>query len=283
MKKITLWVMATLLFVSLLSVSCASQTEMNQLTDKTELWPAYSNGKYGFINRKGQFEIPAQYDFVSSFSCGYAIVVLNGTYMFIDTSGKIKNTMSNSMTGVMTFNNNYCTIAIDGKYGIIDKDFNYVIQPFYYRLGTVAANGLVFYRLSYDDKYGYINYNGEPKIQSNYDGVGYFVGNYATVQVGNYCGIINASGEYTFQPIYQYIYPVGNDLFIYYSEDERWGLLNANGEIVVPAIYYIDDEVLDSDFHLSEIVRLDNNANVALGHAVLLGSFGCSIIVTARL
>ena len=39
--------------------------------------------------------------------------------------------------------------------------------------------------------------------------------------------------------------------------------------------FLLDDEVLYTDFHLREVVCLDNNTDVALGHAVLPGSFGC--------
>jgi len=46
--------------------------------------------------------------------------------------------------------------------------------------------------------------------------------------------------------------------------------------------FLLDNEVPGTDFHLREIVCLDDDTDVALGHAVLLGSFGCGVIGITR-
>ncbi|HEF3474383.1 TPA: WG repeat-containing protein, partial [Campylobacter coli] len=47
------------------------------------------NGKWGFIDKNGEFVIEPKFDGVGNFSEGLARVELNGKYGFIDKSGKI--------------------------------------------------------------------------------------------------------------------------------------------------------------------------------------------------
>ncbi|EIA4394558.1 WG repeat-containing protein, partial [Campylobacter coli] len=47
------------------------------------------NGKYGFIDKNGEFAIEPKFDYVWSFWEGLAGVKLNGKWGFIDKSGKI--------------------------------------------------------------------------------------------------------------------------------------------------------------------------------------------------
>ena len=57
----------------------------------------------------------------------------------------------------------------DGLYGLVDANINYVIQPMYYYLGDVAANGLLRCKLSSSGKYGYVNTKGEKVIDYQFD------------------------------------------------------------------------------------------------------------------
>jgi hypothetical protein len=45
------------------------------------------NGKWGFIDKKGNMVIPAVYDSAWDFSKGLALVYINGKYGFIDKKG----------------------------------------------------------------------------------------------------------------------------------------------------------------------------------------------------
>ena len=112
--------------------------------DPTKLWPAYDNNvnKWGYINEKGKMVIPAQFDEVAGFSCGYARVKKDDVCHYIDTRGKIKYSInppedSPRYTGIRydyigDFRYNYALIMHYGStcyYGLIDRDFEYVIHP----------------------------------------------------------------------------------------------------------------------------------------------------------
>lgn len=222
--------------------SSCTQNEVTPYTDATELWPAYSSshGKCGFIDKKGTFVISPLYDEVSSFSCGYALVSLNGTEMFIDKKGKMQQTPSFDWAD--GFWNNYAVVSQSGKYGLLNNKFEYVIQPFYYDLGNAGSNGLLPAKMSSGDKYGYVNTKGENKIVAMYDYASEFIGDYAAVRMNDNRGIINKSGDYVIQPIYDWVYPLGNKRFVYCDyKTYNYGLLKEDGQVLVPAIYdYID-------------------------------------------
>ena len=45
--------------------------------------------KYGYINRKGEFIIPLQFDTARDFTDGYAVVERNGQSWVVNTTGQV--------------------------------------------------------------------------------------------------------------------------------------------------------------------------------------------------
>ena len=76
----------------------------------------------------------------------------------------------------------------DGLYGLVDANINYVIQPMYYSLGDVAANGLLRCRVSSSGK---------------------------TVEEGNHNGLIGISKYYNGQTTYKYINLGGKTVYMW--------------------------------------------------------------------
>ena len=253
-------------------------------TSTTELWPAQgNNGKWGYINKKGAFVIQPAYEKAENFSCGYAAVKLNSTYMFIDAEGKLQN--SPSITGVsyLGFVNNYVVVESgDHHWGVLDKSFSYVIQPIYYELGSsaaVAANGLVSFRYTKDEKVGFLDVKtGKVAIQPQYDYFYYpFLDGYASVGIadGKYgkWGVINASGEYVTQPIYDMILNFGNKRFAYSLDGENWGIMNEKWEIIANPIF--DNPVYGLqgfDFPVSDLIPIQNKSTKKYGYLDMNGN-----------
>lgn len=237
-------IMAFIILCGLQLTGCNPSEGNSPSNSKTELWPAKgSNGKWGYINKKGSFVIQPNYSDAGIFSCGYAWVQLNGTSMYIDTDGKIQYTASND-NYLEPFVNNYAVVyENNSRAGILDKNFNYVVQPIYNHLKDfVATNGLIAFQYSSGEKYGFIDVKtGKVAIQPQYDNVSYpFHGDYAVVRQNYKCGIINKAGEYTVQPVYNSIWPLGKDLFVCEKETltyDRLGIMDGKGNIIVNEIY----------------------------------------------
>lgn len=85
-----------------------------------------NNGKVGYINHSGEIVIPCEYDYVSSFTEGYAAVTLNEPMLTGDL-------------GMQIYTIDHGT---EGVYGIIDKEGNMVIEPQYYGIPEIKPGGV---------------------------------------------------------------------------------------------------------------------------------------------
>ena len=75
--------------IGLMCMGCENQQIPE--TDATKLYPAKDSigESWGFINEKGKFVIPSSFNMASVFSCGYARVVMNDGYKFINKKGTV--------------------------------------------------------------------------------------------------------------------------------------------------------------------------------------------------
>jgi len=90
------------------------------------------DGKFGFMNKKGEIVIQPVYQDVHRFDHGMAAVELDGKWGFIDTLGNM--VVKPLFDYVMSFgcgNIKYAVVQIDDKYGAIDRSGNFVIKPVY--------------------------------------------------------------------------------------------------------------------------------------------------------
>ena len=241
MKKVLL---LALIAMCIMFVGCQEESLTPQ-TDQTKLYPAMNPNtkKWGFIDNKGNFVIPARYDEASSFSCGYALVSLEDNWTFIDKNGAIQ--MTPKFDWADQFYYGYVTFGQDGYYGLMNTNFEITIQPHFEYLGwRMSHNGLIPAHRDEDSYYEYVNAQGETVIPAKFDWASVFIDDVAVVGIGNkYAGYkygaINKSGEFTIQPTSEYIdmYPMGKGLVLVLDEDEKSGVLDKNGKMVVPTIY----------------------------------------------
>ena len=157
MKKIIN--LAAILMLVTVFAACNGESS-TPANDSTKLWPAYnaSVDLYGYINSKGEWAIPAQFAKASSFfSSGSAIVRINGQNAFIDKKGKVQNCVS--FDGASAFQYGFSRAVLNGKYGLINTNFEFAIQPVYASLGEMTNDGLVTY-MPDSRKYGFLDKNG---------------------------------------------------------------------------------------------------------------------------
>lgn len=136
--------------------------------------------------------IDEKFDFVG----GIALVKLNGKYTYINESGEVLGLLNKRL---MRFINN------KGKYGYMDNiDRAIVIRPDYDYIGTFS-NGLA--KVNIDDKWGYINENGEIEISPEYEFARDFHDGFAAVKtksiLGTRWGYINKKGNIVITPKYE--------------------------------------------------------------------------------
>ena len=154
-----------------------------------------TDGKYGYINRKGEIVIHAQFEFADDFQEGMAVV---------------KNS--------------------EGKCGYINKKGKIVIHYQFERAGRFSEGLAVF---SNGNTYGYINTKGAYKINPQYDNAYNFVNGLAIVQSGNQWGIINKKGSYVVNPQFNDAIQLVPRCPITIEQGGKVGFINKKGKIII--------------------------------------------------
>ena len=160
------------------------------------------DGKYGYINTKGEQVVECKFDEASGFSEGLAAVEKDGKYGYINTKGEqvieCKFDNANSFKeGLATVRNNYSGFTINAKGNFVVYDENN---------NRIEISGKFdeVYRFTEeglavvkkDGKYGYINTKGEQVVECKFDDANGFKEGLATVR-NNYSGFtINAKGNF---------------------------------------------------------------------------------------
>ena len=234
---------AAMLAVAVAFVGC--KDTQTPLTDTTNLWPAKRGDNWGYIDAKGNMVISPMYEWVDGFSCGYALVMIEGgdKSIFINTKGNMQQA---SFDYADDFYYKYSRIEMNELYGLMTTSFDYSCQSMFYGLGRMSENGLVKAKLTSKDKWGYVNAKGENKIPAMYDYVDTFEGGVAVVGIGSKYGAINTKGDYVIQPMYDDLEAIGHGM-IAFEQNDKVGLMNASGKIVVQPIYDELGYLVDND------------------------------------
>ncbi len=127
-----------------------------------------NNGKYGFINRRGEIVVAPQYDTAGNFNNGAALVKIKTSL------DQVNMKLTGGLVGY---------IGTDGKY----------IAPAIYEYGSEFSSGLALVKLK--GKYGFINSEGFPVIDFIYEDAKPFVRGLAYVKLDNHWIYINQKGR----------------------------------------------------------------------------------------
>jgi hypothetical protein len=200
-----------------------------QSTEK-EPHPLYRievNEKYGFINAAGEIIIEPRFNDATSFSEGLArvraefIKVEGGTineYSFIDTTGDLLLTL---------------------------PDASYVGEEF--------SEGVV--SILIDDKYGFMNQDGEIVVTPQFDNVMPFSEGLAAVNIGGRCGYIDSDGQFIINPQFAVCFDFSDGLALVIDQErEKILFVDQAGDIK----FHSDESVVEA-FGFSEGFALIKN------------------------
>jgi uncharacterized cupin superfamily protein len=153
------------------------------------------NGKYGYINVKGEISVPIQYEQITDFFQGIAFAqkgYLNPLICYNRYTGKSKYVPLKNIDSIGTiFHQNLLWFAQGRKYGLLDTSGNVIanakflqLRPFYQERAAVKLN-----------LWGFINTNGKIVIPANYQEVTDFSEGKAGVFNGLYWTFIDTRGK----------------------------------------------------------------------------------------
>jgi hypothetical protein len=163
------------------------------------------DGDWGYIDRTGKLVIPTEHRWACDFSDGLAQVMVvkkseGETELlcgYIDQSGKTAIEPKfgfNRMLGSeeSPFTNGSACVALDKKWGLIDKKGGFIIEPCsdiqFFFCEDLAC-------IKKDSRYGYIDREGKTVLEPRFDAAEGFSDGRACVKKGDKWGFIDRSGK----------------------------------------------------------------------------------------
>ncbi|MCH5220144.1 MAG: WG repeat-containing protein [Muribaculaceae bacterium] len=137
------------------------------------------------------------------------------------------------------FNNGLALVERLGQWGFINEDGEEVI-PCEYEMAGPFSSGRAYVLPFDDDKYHYIDENGNVTLTTDYEYVRSFTGNAAPVSHGQNWALIDKDGKELTDFIYTSFTPYtykGKNIFVVQNEENRYGILDDKGRTILPCNY----------------------------------------------
>jgi len=208
------------------------EIDANKADNANELdGPLFINeqdGKYGFINTKGEQIIECKFDEVYRFSEGLAKVKKDSKWGYINTKGEQVVECKFDSVSYWGFIKGLARVTKDGKYGYINIKGEQVIECKFDNAWDFNE-GLARVK---DDKLGYINTKGEQVIECKFDGASDFSEGLAQVEKDGKWGYVNTKGEQVIECKFDWVSDFSEGL-AKVKKDDKWGYINTKGEQVI--------------------------------------------------
>lgn len=230
--------------------------------------------KRGYLNiNTGQIIIPAKYDHAWNFSEGLAVVAEDGRLKLIQSDGQqaVSTTFpipynTPVENAIFQFHNGIC-VMVDAqkRWGLINTQGEWCVEPQYTAIGELY-HGYRFVRMG--GKYGVIRANGQIELPLEYDeiryaedGVGFLLAKDGICQKTDSQLIVTEPFVYDHLYVLDYALTQENESdeintlnedhpFFLYGIGNKTGLINAQGKVIIPAIYYYIRQVNDQLFEV---------------------------------
>ena len=160
------------------------------------LAPYRANGKWGFINTKGEVAIEAKYRTVGYMSDGFSWVKNEeGQVGFINSNGDLK--IGFEYTAAKDFTDGVAQIRKGDNWVYLKEDGTTMTPPIADTYGKFSE-GMAYFKT--DGKVGFIDKEGKPVIKQQFDAVRDFQNGYAAAEVNDKWGVIDKSGNWVVKP-----------------------------------------------------------------------------------
>ncbi len=258
---------ATFLLLLILGLSSYAQSQSDKTGDNR--FRIKKGSFYGFIDHDGVVKIDPVYSAANYFSDGLASVKEAGASksFYIDVDGKPAFKGSFDIAG--KFEEGRAVVKDGGKYGVIDKDGNWISKPMYKNIYTFSER-FSFYQT--DSLYGVMDYDGNQITPAIFKSVSGFQEGLAKVVLNKKQCFIDTTGtviiEHQFNTTYSFqegLAEVRGDIRNP-SRKGKYGFINKTGELVIDTIY---DDVADFSHGVTigvkkDTVYLINNSGIII-------------------
>lgn len=257
MKRRTLLralLVAVSFFLTVSALGCNALTLPVEDLFSEGLLAVQKDGRYGYIDEKGNKKIEFYYDLAYAFKDGVALVKVNTKWNLIDKKG------------AKVFEEDYVYLerdpetdliwfVLDDKLGLMNKAGKVLAEAIYdvdkglttYYNYANFSEGLA--RVSNGTTYGYINEKGDVVIPLSYDDAGYFHEGLAYVQDNGKYGYIDKKGDVAIALTFDDAYPFSEHGLALIELGDKFKVIDKKGKIVIDS----EDDLTDvGAFYMAE-------------------------------
>ena len=216
------------------------------------------NGKYGYIDKSGQFKIPPRFDDAKSFSNGLAFVNDSGKLGYIDKSGRRcisceKASVAGSFfDGLAILQTSHKSLV-----GYINKKGKVAIQPIFASFQDFHEGRAAVQLRNASEAYQIIDTTGNFIGKQRFAYCGDFHEGYAVVLLKpGQMTYIDRHGEFASAPNYENCLPFSDGIALVVKN----GMWSAIGKDFIPRNEFLFDAALDDFRYLKKLVLANEKA-----------------------
>ena len=237
-------------------------------------------GKWGLVDKNGNWVLPARYDYISQFEGGMTTFIENGkwgvmditfthlvepvydftevitvedssfiradisspAYGFIDQEGEMVLPARFQKTG--PFAEGLAAAKQNGKWGYIDREGNWVIEPQFRDAGSFSEGFAKVLTFEKGRAWSVIDRSGTPAFSQKFFRIREFHEGRAAAQQGGSWGFIDTQGEWIAKPEFRKVLDFDQGVAIV-TKRGRQGVIDLNGKAVVQPQYYSISDFVD--------------------------------------
>ncbi len=193
------------------------------------LMPAKKYGKWGFINKNGDWIISSKYEEAYYFSEGLAAVKYFGNWGYIDRMGEW--VLQPEYRNAKPFKEGLACAMKYNKWGYIDKKGTWIFEP---KLNVVSSFSDGKAIIKNDDGFVFINRDGDRILKHSFERALPFAEGLAFVIYNGYKGYIERNGNWLIKHDYEEAYSFSEGLALI-RNGKNYGFINQRGDLVIKA------------------------------------------------
>jgi hypothetical protein len=207
----------------------AQQVERETTLSNRLFLEARRDGKWGFVDDNGLWQVKPMFEWVDGFSEDLSAVGKDGKAGYISKTGIER--IGFLFDEAEAFHEGRAVVRINNEWGIIDRAGAWILKPTYSEINDFAE-GMATYKDK--GKMGYLNRNGQVAIPAQFDQASDFKDGIAVAEINGKSGLLLPSGSWRLEPRYEWIDDFSHGL-ARCQVGEFQGLIRANGSELLPA------------------------------------------------
>ena len=193
------------------------------------LMPAKKYGKWGFIDKGGEWIISSKFEEAYYFSEGLAAVKYFGHWGYIDRSGEWS--IQPEFRDAKPFKEGLACVMKGNSWGYIDKKGEWHFEP---KLKVVSSFSDGKAIIKNEDGFIFINRDGDRILKHSFERALPFAEGLAFVIFNGYKGYIERNGNWLIKHDYEEAYSFSEGLALV-KEGEKYGFINQKGDVAIKA------------------------------------------------